>query len=539
MKKIALLLLWAGLVGAVSGQTPPTVPASDTAPALNMDAVKQDMVTIFNPRFITNPGSELNNACERVMLICQAISVTIIVAGMIQKLRKDETQMEGVASMMLKVAFIASIPFWRTFTLDTADIIADSVGYRAVNYGTRMATAPSPIMGRMFDMAAQWMPPSTPAHDATEAAQPAPGQEQGWMTRAWNWAKGVASATANMVDNIWQAFTGALRSLFILLMCVVVSVVVIILIVLTYIAELIRYFLFYVGCALLPIFIAGLGVELLKQQSTRFILGLVSVALWPVGWALANILTSVMIWGATTWMAKLAAAALGAAAVGTVAPPLAAAAPFLGWGILFILVGLTLAIVIFSLVGLVLAPYGMGKMVTSGAHMFGGMIGAGIAGTAAAGAAVAGIAATMATGGAAAPAAGGAAVGGGGVLGKAAGGAAGLFGRAAQGAASLAGKVGGARVGSAASNLASGMSRVVSTAASQVSTASMLRGMSSMMSMASRVNPERQNDAGQHIGTGLAVMSGLGSGSRGAAPSTNAGRSQSAAASWLPGKRRP
>ncbi len=364
---VAAVVWLAGILGPMPAR-------AQTAERLEVAVFERQAAAIFSPAAITRPDGELSTACDRLLLIMQGVSVAVVVAGMILRMRQDHEQMEGIASMMLKVAFIATIPFWRTFVLETVDLTADAIGYRAV------ATdgASSAVMTRMWHLAGEWMPASSPYLDAleTQAGEnvPASGDEQAWSLRAWNWARGIGTTTGDQFQSLWQSASGGLRAVVVFGGCAAMSGAVLLTILFAYLAEVLRFLLYYAGGALLPVFIAGLGVEMLRRQSARFILGLATIAGWPIGWALVNVVTMIVLDGASTWMETLTTAALGLP-TGTADPPsVAAAAPFLAWGALFMFMALTTVICLWSLAGLLLAPLALGRMAAAGAQAVGGFV---------------------------------------------------------------------------------------------------------------------------------------------------------------------
>jgi hypothetical protein len=147
-------------------------------------------------------------------------------------------------------------------------------------------------------------------------------------------------------------------------------------VIVTYFAEILRLFLFHAGLAILPVFIAGLGVECMKNQSVRYILGLVSVGHWPVGWAIANIGTVRLINVANNFIANLLKPILAKAQISVATPTIAVAMPYMGWGVMVLLVALTLGLCIWMLAGLICGPVLVSRILTQGAQMVGGMVGA-------------------------------------------------------------------------------------------------------------------------------------------------------------------
>ncbi|HVU34389.1 MAG TPA: hypothetical protein VHE61_13220 [Opitutaceae bacterium] len=322
---------------------------------------------IFNAGALTNPDADLNRACDRLLLVCQAASALLVVSGMIIRLRHDAQSMEGVASTMLKVAFIATVPFWSTFLLETSDAVANAVGDRAITEPGSV----SPTITRLWNVAWQWTPDSTPYLDALEAQRadniPESGGEMDWSMQAWNWARGLGDTTGTPLHTLWQAVSGGLRAGLVLIGCALLATLVLFAIIATYAAEVLRYFVYASGCTLLPLFIGGLSVPVLRAYSVRFIVAVFSTACWPVGWALANTVSVYVLGGLDDFMGRTVHAALLSDATASV-PPVAMAAPYLAWGVLFLLGAFTLAACAWYFASLVAVPLLIGKMVSSGVH---------------------------------------------------------------------------------------------------------------------------------------------------------------------------
>jgi hypothetical protein len=312
--------------------------------------------TLFKSDVFTTPGSDLQNASDTVLIGSQAIAAIIIVGGLCFKLRDEHRQMEGIAVMLLKVAFIATIPAWQTRFVPATDDLATSIGFTG--------QAASPVMSDYWSLLQQWAPPSSPAIDALDAQTPnntpPSGSEASWSLNAWNWAKGVGVADASMFHALWQTASGSIRALLVFATCGTMACLLSCVITLTYLAELLRYLLLAGGVALLPIFIAGVGVESLRAHSIRAILGVATVAAWPIGWALANIVSHVIAAGTQTWMGEVAHAAMGAISLPQAS--FAVAAPYLAWASLFLFVGVTVALAIWQIGMLYYVPVLLGRL---------------------------------------------------------------------------------------------------------------------------------------------------------------------------------
>lgn len=351
------LYVIAGLAAAT-----PAAPAQET---MDVRAFQREAARLFGHGAFTAPDAPLSLASGRALLLFQAASVLVIVCGMINRIRSDREPMEGVASMLLKVAFIATVPFWRVFLLETADAIAAAV---------RQAEAgDSPAVSALWDLLAQWAPPGSPALDSLEmqgadALRPASGTESGWALRAWNWASGVTAGAGSQFQQVWQAFAGGLRAVVVLGCCAAMACAVVVAVMLTHFMELLRHLWFQFGCAALPVFIAALGLPTLRGAAVKFISGVFAVACWPIGWALANLVTEGVIRAVLSWMQGLSAAAVGVNIAGNSVPPLAVCAPNLAWGVLFLCAGLTLAVCLLVFAGLFLVPLAVGRLVATGAQ---------------------------------------------------------------------------------------------------------------------------------------------------------------------------
>jgi hypothetical protein len=175
----------------------------------------------------------------------------------------------------------------------------------------------------------------------------------------------------------------------------------------------VRYLLVHLESIVLPVFIAMIATDSLRGAGNNFVLGLVGIIFWPLGWALGHIGTLAL----ANWFDSLVALTLhvpgtqqpgaiydmivNGPAGGLPAPTLQALA--MAVGITFVgamIIGIYVLIVTFA------APFIIGKALKSGSGIFGEMVGGTAKGAAGLGAAAAGLAALAMTGGGAAAAAG-------------------------------------------------------------------------------------------------------------------------------------
>jgi hypothetical protein len=183
-----------------------------------------------------------------------------------------------------------------------------------------------------------------------------------------------------------------------------------------YVYVSIRYLLIHLESIVLPVFVAMVVTESLRGQGHNFVMGLVGIIFWPLGWALGHIGT-LAIGG---WFASVLGALLGLQngnvnlADGQIfdwlmngdATGLPAVTPQTQACIILVALAGALILCIWVFLVTVSAPFLIGKALKSGSGIFGEMVGGTAKGAAGLGAAAAGLAALAMTGGGAAAAAG-------------------------------------------------------------------------------------------------------------------------------------
>ena len=379
MRKRALILVGVLLLGVL----PSTAWASKAGPVFDKYGTR--FHAAFEP---TRNAARFIPQKDTLLLLSQIASALIIVGGLLTKMRKDETQMEGIASMVLKVGFIASLPILSDRFEDTCGYMATATAHATFPYvkkGSDYAIDLVPVSSsqvpnvirKIFELTNQWTINSSPANDQLEeTADPTSDQDDNWFAREGNWAASTVRLISDPAMAKWAAVAGACRVAILHFIVLGVGLICTSIIILTYFAEILRLFLFHAGLAILPVFIAGLGIECMKNQSVRYILGLVSVGLWPVGWAIANIGTVRLINVANNFISNLLKPILEKAQVSVASPTIAVAMPYMSWGVMVLLVALTLGLCIWMLVGLICGPVLISRILTQGAQMMGGMVGA-------------------------------------------------------------------------------------------------------------------------------------------------------------------
>lgn len=104
-------------------------------------------------------------------------------------------------------------------------------------------------------------------------AQKSNGSQDSWWEKLFN-----------VGTSIFEALISGLLWIFGLLASIIV-----------FYAYLIQKFILYLGYALAPIFIGFLAIRTLNQIGANYLLALVGVMLWPLGWAAASLVTGGLI----------------------------------------------------------------------------------------------------------------------------------------------------------------------------------------------------------------------------------------------------
>jgi len=318
----------------------------------------------------------VRTAVEPLTLFSQAAAVVVVIGGLMMRLRRDQAQMGTLASMVIRVFFIASVPLWKTWALELADGMAGQVGTRALpSVSLEMAAetdrqASSPVLERLWTIGEQWMPDTSPLKDSVDGGwTPRDGEAEENLRYGWNWTK--AGVNADTVDT--EAYFGAAqnaeragilhRILLTVSGCVQLSYLSL------YLAEHARLLLFHGGCALAPLCIAGLGTGALSAPSLRVLLGLAAVAFWPLGWGLANQATLAMGEGLAQVFEWSCSAAMNPKLPAGESLTIALAAPYLSWALLVTLSAMTLALCAWVVGSLAGGAWCLNRLSGSGARL--------------------------------------------------------------------------------------------------------------------------------------------------------------------------
>lgn len=144
-------------------------------------------------------------------------------------------------------------------------------------------------------------PPPLPDSDVID---PTPEEELGFLRGAAKWASDKVDAAGNAVKGavtgLADAFNNALKKLVGILTRLTTSLVLTFVmafmagtifntIIIVFLMDSMRYLLLYLGVLLLPIAISAMATQTFRQQGFTYVMGFISLALWPFGWALGHL----------------------------------------------------------------------------------------------------------------------------------------------------------------------------------------------------------------------------------------------------------
>ena len=143
------------------------------------------------------------------------------------------------------------------------------------------------------------------------------------LTQLVNWGNQIATITDNTVTNVlhanpsnvyqqynqalqvqksttsqnswWQKLFNAGTSIFEALISGLLWIFGLLASVIVFYAYLVQKFILYLGYALSPIFIGFLAIRAVNSIGTNYLLSLVGVMLWPLGWGVASLVTAGLI----------------------------------------------------------------------------------------------------------------------------------------------------------------------------------------------------------------------------------------------------
>ena len=180
-----------------------------------------------------------------------------------------------VAYLLLVIGMVSSTIAGRRSTGAVLRALGRTIVYiivltQLVNWGNQIATITDTTVRNVLHA-----DPSNVYQQYNQALQ---AQQSTTSQNSW-WEK-----LFNVGTSIFEALISGLLWIFGLLASIIV-----------FYAYLIQKFILYLGYALSPIFIGFLAIRALNQIGMNYLLSLVGVMLWPLGWAAASLVTGGLI----------------------------------------------------------------------------------------------------------------------------------------------------------------------------------------------------------------------------------------------------
>lgn len=322
--------------------------------------------------------SGMKDKLEYFRLVFTALGYGAVMISALRKVTKapgGEESMGWVASLVMTVALMATAPAIGEKVYQACDLVAvesqhDQLSSIKTCWSALLVILPSdsPVQEVLNDA----------AQDKNLAkGGPVQKQDASWTKLAWTWMKMAWSTMTNAMDKIGGALRAVANQILVMVLLFIPTVALIIGMVFIQIGGFLRELLHQSMDVFLPMMIAMLSFEPMRGAASNFVIKYISVAFWPVAWALGNalacsILISVMAWVVTVCQSTLDAINKSAGGGAPVLDPtsagfLSGAAAAMPWGLLqviILVITLTSLLIIASAIG---APLALTATMTKGA----------------------------------------------------------------------------------------------------------------------------------------------------------------------------
>lgn len=397
-------LRWIVIAALLSG-----VAAVASADQPTWFGARQNIIDLFSTKELFGKMGDLLVKFRYAFTTIGCTAVILAATRKVAKARGGEESMGWVATTVTTVALMALAPNLGDDVFEAGDELA---AWSKFSGDDAMKTC--------WDSLLVLLPADSPigealkeANDKGQPPKPAEKQDGSWTKLAWTWMKMAWTTMKDALGQISFALQTVANRVLVFLLLLIPALTLFLGMLVIQFGLVVREFLHQGMNIFLPMMIGLLTFDPMRGAAQAFILRFISVALWPVAWALGNAVACSFLVSVMNWAIKLAVTVVATLAQQGGDPPslekaqglLVAACPALPWGLIVIV---NVAITITSLmilVSAIAAPIAFTKMITTGACF----VGAQLRQAAAAGATIATAALTGGAGIAAAPALAGAA----------------------------------------------------------------------------------------------------------------------------------
>lgn len=335
-----------------------------------LDTLKE----LFNPAQVF---SGMKDNLDYFRLLFTALGYGAVMISAIRKVAKargGEESMGWVASMVMTVALMATAPYFGNIIFKVSDDAAQQSKHDGVDsiktcWQALLVIMPaeSPVQEVLND---------TGQNKELVKGAPKEKQDASWTKLAWTWMKMAWSSMTNALDKIGGAFSAVANRILVTVLLAVPAIALLTGMLLIQFGSFLRELLHQSMDVFLPMMIAMLSFAPMRGAASNYIIKYISIAFWPIAWALGNALACSILVSVMGWVIKLCQSSLSVInhTENPVVPPLAAAAGLLSgaaaalpWGLLEVIVlviTLTSLLIIASAIG---APLALTATLTKGA----------------------------------------------------------------------------------------------------------------------------------------------------------------------------
>lgn len=344
--------------------------ATADAPELRTANRAREVVHVFHP---SRAAAVLVERTGPVTLLTQTLAAVFLCGGIMHRLRQDSLLMEHLATLVLKVGFIALLPSLANGVLTASDAASEWLGGSLVG-GARLSLdeleenpEPGPLMETLWAHGEQWALLGSPVLDGLAESWEEGGDDERVLREAWNWAQAPLLASKDEPGRLWATGAGLERATRVHDLAMGCSVLVQATFILHYLAEMLRLILFHAACAFAPFCVAALGSHAFGGGALRGLSSIVGLACWPLAWALGSAGSQAVLSGSNQLQQWMVSAALypKADTAGALVN-LAQAGPYLSWWSLGLLAVVTLGVCVWMLGVLFAAPLLLHKLLGAG-----------------------------------------------------------------------------------------------------------------------------------------------------------------------------
>jgi hypothetical protein len=300
--------------------------------------------------------------------------VMVVAVRKVARARNGEESMGWVASTMMTIALMAAAPTISDDLFKAGDEVAKASQYSPADAIDTCWNAILVILPGSDSPTIQVLADAS----QTEASKPSQvsNDNASFTKLAWSWMKIAWSTMTNALGNITSAFRSVVNSTVIVAILSVPTMALMFSLFAIELGMLVRSLVQECMQIFLPLMIAGLSFAPMRAAATNFIIRFVTVAFWPVAWALGNAIACSLLSTVIAWVVGVCTKV---ALEFNISPNnvglLAASAGFMNWTLLFTVVSAVSLCAALVLASAIAAPRALTAVMMSGSTFIGDQLG--------------------------------------------------------------------------------------------------------------------------------------------------------------------